>query len=122
MSSHGAVLVVTANLLFLPRIQAAASASRLEMEQTPTRETFDEAFAREGAAFVIIDLEGDPCTWRSVLASIGERTGPRPKVIAYGPHTEVDLMTEARELGCDETLPKGAFVNRLPSILGAVPE
>lgn len=119
MSSYGTVLVVTANLFFLPRIQAAASASRLEMQQTPTREAFDEAFARGGATFVFIDLEGDPGTWRSVLAAIGESPGHRPRVIAYGPHTEVDLMTEARELGCDETLPKGAFVNRLPSILGA---
>ena len=121
MSPRGAVLVVTANLFFLPRIQAAASASQLEMEQTPSREAFDEAFARGGAAFVVIDLEGDPDTWRSVLAAIGETSGPRPKVIAYGPHTEEDLMREARDLGCDLTLPKGAFVNRLPSLLGAGP-
>ena len=117
MSSQGIVLVVTANLFFLPRIQAAASASRFEMEQTPSREVFDEAYSRGGAAFVVIDLEGDPGTWRSVLAAIGEAPGPRPKVIAYGPHTEEDLMREARELGCDLTLPKGAFVNRLPSLL-----
>ena len=111
--------VVTANLFFLPRIQTAASASRLEMEQTPSREAFDEAFARGGTAFVIIDLEGDPDTWRSVLTAVGDGSGSRPKVIAYGPHTEVDLMREARELGCDQTLPKGAFVSKLPSILGA---
>ena len=119
MSSHGAVLVVTTNLFFLPRIEAAASASRLEMEQTPSREAFDEAFARGGAAFVVIDLEGEPGTWRSVLEAIGEIPGSRPTVVAYGPHTEVDLMREARELGCDVTLPKGAFVSRLPSLLGA---
>ena len=119
MSPHGTVLVVTANLFFLPRIQAAASASRLEMEQTPSREAFDEAFARGGAAFVVIDLEGEPGTWRSVLAAIGEVPRLPPKGDRLRPHTEVDLMREARELGCDVTLPKGAFVNRLPSLLGA---
>ncbi len=119
MSSRAEVLLVTTNLIFLPRVQAAATASRLEMEQTPTREAFDEAFARGGTAFVIIDLEGDPDTWRSVLTAVGDGPGSRPKVIAYGPHTEVDLMREARELGCDQTLPKGAFVSKLPSILGA---
>lgn len=120
MAENGTILVVTENLFFLPRIQAAATAAGMTSRQTGTKPAFDEAYGAGDIAFVVIDLEADHDTWREVLTAIKDAAGATPTMIAYGPHTAVDLMAEARGLGCQAALPKGAFVNRLPEMFKTV--
>ena len=116
MSASRTVLVVTENLFFLPRIQIAATAAGMTSRQTGSKAAFDEAYRAGDTAFVLIDLEADRDTWRDVLTAIKAAPGASPKMIAYGPHTAVELMAEAQELGCEAALPKGAFVNQLPGL------
>ena len=116
MAGNNTVLVVTGNLFFSPRIQAAATASGMTSRMVGTKAEFDEMYSADDTAFVLIDLEADQETWREIVAAIKTVSGSSPTVIAYGPHTEVDLMAEARKLGCDTVLPKGAFVNELPEM------
>ncbi len=119
MSDSKNVLLVTNDLFFLPRAQAAAVAAGMTLRRIGSKADFDDAYSQDGAAFVLIDLESDHETWRRIAASVTSAAGTRPTVVAYGPHIEEELLAEARELGCDPVLPKGAFISRLPKMLAS---
>lgn len=44
------------------------------------------------------------------------RTG-QIRILAFGPHVEVDALQRARDLGAHEVMPRGAFSHNLPDIL-----
>ena len=119
MAGKHMVLVVTDNLFFLPRIQAAATAAGMTSRLVASKAEFDETYSAGSAAFVLIDLETDRETWREIVTAIKAVPGTSPSVIAYGPHEDEDLMAEARDIGCDTVLPRGAFVSRLPEMFSA---
>ena len=119
MEGNRTVLVVTDNLFFLPRIQIAATAAGMTSLRVANRAEFDEASSAGDAAFVLIDLETDRETWRDIVTVVKTGPGTHPSVIAYGPHEAEDLMAEARDIGCDTVLARGAFVNRLLEMFSA---
>ena len=119
MAGKHMVLVVTDNLFFLPRIQAAATAAGMTSRLVAGKAEFDETYSAGDAAFVLIDLETDRETWRDIVTAIKAVPGTTPSVIAYGPHEDEDLMAEARDIGCDTVLPRGAFANRLLEMFSA---
>lgn len=51
-----------------------------------------------------------------------DREGAAPRtrqirILAFGPHVEVDALQRARDLGAHEVMPRGAFSHNLPDIL-----
>ncbi|MBX3353541.1 MAG: hypothetical protein KF684_11470 [Phycisphaeraceae bacterium] len=50
----------------------------------------------------------------------GAGAAPRTRqirILAFGPHVEVDALQRARDLGAHEVMPRGAFSHNLPDIL-----
>ena len=118
MEEKNSVLLVSQNLMFLPRIQMAASAAGLDAQWTRTAPEFENAFHQDQTAAVIVDLEGDEETWVAVLEALQSQDGDdATKIIAYGPHEDVIGQERARTLGCDPVLTKGQFSRDLQQLM-----
>ena len=109
MSDRKAILVVGRNLFFLPRIQNVAGPSGYDVKLTATDPEFWEAYDEGDIALVLVDLEGDKDTWTAVVRGLRERVPPMSRVVAFGPHADIESLDLARELGCDAVLTKGEF-------------
>ncbi|MGE0607194.1 MAG: hypothetical protein AB7O62_08890, partial [Pirellulales bacterium] len=67
------------------------------------------------ASLVLLDLAAR-FELADVMAELQSRS-PRPKVIAFGPHGQVDRLQAAAAAGCDAVLSRGEFHARLGEIL-----
>lgn len=119
MAQKQRAFLVGQNLLFMPRVQSAASAYGYEVKQTRSEPEFWAACQQGRPAIVIVDLEGEEDTWAKVLEGIGRRREAGVKVVAFGPHADVAALERARKLGCDLVLTKGELSGALPKIFAA---
>ena len=111
------ILVVGRNLFFLPRILNVASPSGYNVKLTSTDAEFLEAYEKGDTPLVLVDLEGDKDTWTAVVRGLRERVPPTARVVAFGPHSDVETLDLARELGCDAVPTKGEFSDALRTIV-----
>lgn len=75
-----------------------------------------EAFSvqnRQNADLVIVGLENNR-EWQSVVQAARARKVP---VLAFGRHTSVELLRQARETGCTEVVVNSAIAGDLPKLL-----
>ena len=117
MSLQETVLIVTRNLFFVPRVENAAAGFGLEVEQVASEATFQEQYGSKRVPLVLVDLEGERETWTKIVRGLVEEGDAGPRIVAYGPHSEVALLAEAREAGCHLVLIKGEFDRRLKDLL-----
>ena len=117
MPDGKAILVVGRNLFFLPRIQNVATPSGYDVKLTSTTPEFWEAYDVGDTALVLVDLEGDKDTWTAIVRRLRERDPPTSRVVAFGPHADIETLDLARELGCDAVLTKGEFSGALRKIV-----
>ena len=110
------LLLLSNNLMFLPRIQQAAG-STVSIVRASNLDRLTELISEGNIDIVVADLEYDQDFWHKALQLFQENQDLNPKMIAYGPHEDANSMELARSLGCDPVLAKGAFVNNLKNIL-----
>ena len=110
------LLLLSNNLMFLPRIQQAAG-STVTIVRASNLDRLTELISEGDIDIVVADLEYDQDFWHKALQLFQENQNLNPKMIAYGPHEDTNSMELARSLGCDPVLAKGAFVNNLRNIL-----
>ena len=110
------LLLLSNNLMFLPRIQMAAGSS-VSVIKVSDLDRLNKLINESDIDFVVVDLEYDQNFWSNALQVFQENEALNPQIIAYGPHEDTTSMEIARSLGCDPVLAKGAFVNNLKSIL-----
>ncbi len=110
------LLLLSNNLMFLPRIQQAAG-STVSIVRASNLDRLTELISEGNIDIVVADLEYDQDFWHKALQLFQENQNLNPKMIAYGPHEDTNSMELARSLGCDPVLAKGAFVNNLKNIL-----
>ena len=110
------LLLLSNNLMFLPRIQQAAG-STVSIVRASNLDRLTELISEGKIDIVVADLEYDQDFWHKALQLFQENQNLNPKMIAYGPHEDTNSMELARSLGCDPVLAKGAFVNNLKNIL-----
>jgi hypothetical protein len=65
---------------------------------------------------VIVDLDNPGLDLPALMGALGE-IDPRPRVVAYGPHVNAELLHAARVAGCDPVLPRSKFVEQLETEL-----
>lgn len=110
------LLLLSNNLMFLPRIQQAAG-STVSIVRASNLDRLTELISEGNIDIVVADLEYDQDFWHKALQLFQENQNLNPKMIAYGPHEDTNSMELARSLGCDPVLAKGAFANNLKNIL-----
>lgn len=118
MSSHTIALV--SDLMFSSKITATANSIGASISVVRTLEQLENELTSNPATTVMIDLEA---TAADPIEAITQcvNTQPRPKIIAFGPHVNVDLLKKAEQAGADEVMPRGAFTANLQQLLSAQP-
>ena len=119
MADKETVLVLTSNLFFLPRIEAAAEAGGLDMVSVATAALLMEAAGSHTVPLVLVDLEMDEPVWTEALESLKANKPAGTKVVAYGPHGEPGTLRKARELGSDAVIIKRDFSEGLQELLAS---
>ena len=119
MADSKTIVLVGQNLFFLGRVESLAESQGYETRRATTEAAFWKHCNAQKPALVLVDLEGDPDTWRQVLAGVhSQLKGIR--VIAFGPHEDTQALEQARRLGCDLALSKGEFNRDLPQIIAGL--
>ncbi len=108
-------LLLTRDLMFTSKVTGTAAALGLRIEVVGTTESVQSRAAATRPRAVFIDLacaDFDPREVINQLAGL-----PRPSVIAFGSHVDVDRLEAARLAGCDAVMPRSRFASTLPEIL-----
>lgn len=111
------VLVAVEDLIFLSKIQETASAVGVAIE-TVGPENVAEQAARGEVSAVIIDLNHRSGAAVDVVRALKANPSSRHIVVAgFLSHVQADLVTAAREAGCDQVMARSAFTQQLPKLL-----
>lgn len=108
-------LLLTRDLMFTSKVTGTAAALGLRIEVLGTTESVHSRAVATKPRAVFLDLacaDFDPCEVINQLAGL-----PRPYVIAFGSHVDVDRLEAARLAGCDSVMPRSRFSSTLPEIL-----
>ena len=101
-------LLYSTDLMFSSRVTATAKNRGVEVRVVTTADRLLLDQDPE-IRLVMIDLFRLPASeWSRVVSSLKEMESP-PHVVAYGPHVDEEVLTAAREAGCDEVLTRGQF-------------
>ncbi len=110
------IAIVVVDLMFQSRIRAAADALGFEAQIADTSEAATSAIdARPD--LVIIDLHAAGIGATSTIRT-AKCAGAR--VLAFGRHTEPQILRAAREAGADSVVARSQLVDELPQLLQAL--
>ena len=110
----GDVVYLVRDLLFVSKIRSAAEQLGVEVRGAPSPEAL--VAAARGARLVIVDLRL-PESLRALVLLRDDAGAAGVPSVGFVDHERVDLMEQARGLGLDRALAKGAFANELPRLL-----
>jgi starvation-inducible DNA-binding protein len=109
-------ILLSDDLLFTSRITGHAQALGLRVTVARTPQAVIELAQQHQPGGVLLDLHHPGLDLDQLLRALGTS---RPRIVAYGSHVETAMLKAARQVGCELVLPRSAFVDRLPSELGA---
>jgi DNA-binding response OmpR family regulator len=75
------------------------------------------AALRGGASLAIVDLHVRGIAWPEAVSLAKEHSVP---ILAFGRHTEAQLLREARNAGCDRVVARSQLVEELAALIDAI--
>lgn len=117
------ILYSAADLLWATRIKGTADALSIPCRPARSPEMLRARMADSDVRGLIVDLDAPEVAFELVKLMRGEGDAEgldpehRVRVVAFGPHVEVELFEKARKSGVDVVLARGAFDRRLAEIL-----
>jgi DNA-binding NarL/FixJ family response regulator len=116
------VAALVDDLMFVSRIREAAKASSSEVRTARTLDAL-RAAVHEGATLVLLDLDSPRLPWAEALRALSSEPDlAAASSVGFVGHANEAAIHAAREAGCGQVLPRGAFVQRLPAILAGPPQ
>ena len=116
MSKMDTVLLVSNNIMFLPRIKTAVGPN-VDVTRTAQVAGLKDPLTNSNVTCVIFDLEYKREIWEEAIKYVRQNNDVSPRIVAYGPHQDKSSMNLAKSLGCDAVVPKGVFNSRMQSII-----
>ncbi len=114
-------LAVLDDLFFVARLQGVARAGGLPLTIAPPARAL-ESWRECRADHVIVDLHA-PLDVAALVEGIrAEAGGSHVRITGFYSHVDGDTRRRALAAGVDAALPRSAFVQKLPELLGATPE
>ncbi|MAI33428.1 MAG: hypothetical protein CBE00_07335 [Planctomycetaceae bacterium TMED240] len=110
-STPGSVMMLSGDLLFCSRVKVAATAAGRQFRmggQLPTEDT-------DSIAYVVLDLSTRSGLTNKLVELCREKC-PDAKLIAYGPHVDVNKLHAAKTAGIETVLSNGQFSNQMQAI------
>ena len=116
------VLVLTDDLIFSSKIEAAAKALNQTLLLISKPSQFDEALKSAQISVALVDLHSFQDAAIESVRRIRSRF-PQARITGCCSHVQTELQRQAREAGCTWVLPRSVFVQQLPSLIsGNAPE
>jgi DNA-binding NarL/FixJ family response regulator len=115
-TSIPAGLLLSDDLIFTSRIAGVARSRGISLIAAKNAAALLELAQRSVPRCVIVDLDNPKLDLAGLLESLRGVT-PRPRIVAYGPHVNAELLHSARTSGCDIVLPRSKFVESLETEL-----
>jgi DNA-binding NarL/FixJ family response regulator len=109
------VLLYSADLTVMSRVQGAATAAGSRARVVNSIGALDEALGEEQLVLVI-DLSA-PNVDIAALVENFKAASPSGRVVAFGPHVHEQRLAAAREAGCDEVMSRGQFFAQVDALL-----
>jgi len=112
----GRAVLVSSDLFFGSKLSGAASLGGMKLETVGDVAGLRQAMALGDVRLVLLDLTLSGLDLKEAVAVACETRGDGTRVIAYGPHVQEEMLSAAREAGCDEVLTRGALNARLGEV------
>jgi CheY-like chemotaxis protein len=101
-----------------PEPTGAASARTLGEPLTGRGSGFIARLVEWQPALIVLELSSQTIPWPEWIAALKSSAATRRiPVIAFGPHTDLDLRARAIDVGCDAVLAKSRLVSALPELI-----
>jgi len=115
------ILVVCSDLIFSAKIREAGLSPGAALEFAGTPEQYDAALQNFRIVLLLVDLH-HPALGGAAAHDLVRKLRASPKnkgayAMAWGAHTEVDLLKGAERAGFDKVLARSAFVREMPEIV-----
>lgn len=107
--------LLTRDLMFTSKVTGTAAALGLRIAVIGDLSDLERRVLQDRPRAVFVDLNWAELDPRDVLSRLTQQ--PRPVVIAFGSHVDVDRLELARQAGCDDVLPRSRFSATLPELL-----
>jgi CheY-like chemotaxis protein len=113
------VLALIDDLFFQMKIAETAKHLGLEMKVAANGDALMKLMD-SAPRLVIIDLNSRSQPLEVVRRlREAQHAGARTRIVAFLSHVQRELAAQASAAGCDEVLPRSAFTQNLPAILGS---
>ncbi len=109
------VVAIVEDMIFASRILALGKMQEAKVELRSAAACRDQWPAGVSCALIDLELPDALTIIRTLRAA-----NPGLRLIAFGPHVQVERLRAAREAGATESLPRSKFVERLPDLLQSV--
>lgn len=111
-------IIFTDDLMFVSRVREAARADKLEVRAVRSVADLLEA-CRTPPRVVIVDLDSQRVAGIDAVAALrNEAPLADVPIVGFFEHVHPERAREAKSAGCSRVLPRSAFVQHLPTILG----
>ncbi len=115
------VFVICSDLIFSAGIREAGIARGVALEFIDSEEKFDEAIEKFRAALFMSDLHHHKLGGERACKLVKKlKTSQKNKdtyAIAWGRHTEPELLKSATRAGFDKVVPRSLFVKEMPEYI-----
>src|SRR5688572_20833420 len=114
------ILYFAADLLWATRIRSTADSMGIPARPVRTIAMLQARLADSPVKGVVVDLDGGDAAIEMIthLRPPGDAGEARAiRIVAWGPHVEVDRLRAAKAAGADAVMARGAFARSLPRIL-----
>lgn len=111
------VILLSEDLLLRPRLEALIAAAGGIPETCSSPDGAARVLAAaEPPGAVVVDLSARGFSPREIISSLKARF-PETPIVAFGPHTDREALSDAAARGCRKVLPRSRAVRELTQIL-----
>jgi len=110
------VVLLTADLMCMSKVASAAAQVGLSCVSAMSCAALEDKFV-EGTRLVLLDLTTPGLAPNMLVPKLRTSLKTRPRIVAFGPHVQGELLEEAETSGCDSVFTRGEFHAKLPQII-----
>ncbi len=111
------VVAAVTDLFFTTRLRAAANDVPTVLDFASDLEEVRTRLSRRTPRLVLVDLNARDFDAIEVVRSVRDGEGEDVPVVGFFSHVDTELKQKAEDAGCNEVLPRRAFVQRIPELL-----
>ncbi|MEX2092331.1 MAG: hypothetical protein WD971_06620 [Pirellulales bacterium] len=112
-----AVVLLSGDLMGASRVEGAARMASVEFRMVGNIDAAVECCAAQPVALVMVDLATAGLDVAALVERLKGRSNHVPAIVAFGPHVHDEMLTAAKQAGCDQVLSRGQFMSRAGEII-----